>query len=514
MGKLATLKDNRKEARDALAAFTDELEKILTGDKDNNIEARAWTPEEEAKLTSLRNRVTQLDTLISDAEDEKRQAEEQQEERERKLGGAGGIEGAPNEIRVGWEDTLVYSHANPDNSWYQDRLDAAVPGPRQPEALKRLFRHQEQMEGILNAGPAGKDAKGKAAYRAVRGYTREDRRLRGDTRQEVRAVSTGSSSMGDFAPTIYMLPEFAPYRTYGRVLIDSLKKFPLPETGLTFSVPVITQPTQGVNQTNSSTQGANENQTVTSRDMTAAYETGVLQTIIDNLNVSQQYLDRVGPGIDGDMIVHDDQTRQLNRTINIYAWNQLYAAALAASPVAAVLYTDTAFNAQKFKAQIHSAKATIRKTDGTVAYPTHGFFDADLWESIEGAYDSSGRPYVVPQGVAFNPLAVGEESGAPEGYTGFKFAGLPALSDEAMWVSWSGGAASGGSSTYHPGVIGALDIAAYWMEGAPVVRVLPQPGAATLTVLIQSYAYCAYVPIYPEAIQLIFGTGTQTGYLL
>jgi len=392
-------------------------------------------------------------------------------------------------------------------------LDASYPGPQQRGAMDRLMRHQEQMEGILRAGPAGKDEKGKAAYRAMRSYERENRRYRSDTREN-RAVSTGSSSMGDFAPTIYMLPEYAPYRTYGRTLIDNLRKRPLPETGLTFAVPLITQPTQGVNQTNSNTQGANENQTVTSRDMTATYQTGVLQTIIDNLNVSQQYLDRVGPGIEGDMIVHDDQQRQVNRSLNIYAWNQLYAAALAASPVAAVLYTDTTFAPQKFKAQAHAAKATIRKTDGTVAYPTHFFGDADLWESIEGAYDSNGRPYVVPQGVAYNPIAVGDNNDAPEGYTGFKFAGLPAFADEAMFTSWSGGAASPGSSTYHPGVIGAFDIASYWMEGAPVVRVLPQPGASTLTVLIQSYVYAAYVSIYAEAIQLIFGTGTQTGYLL
>src|SRR6185437_12051346 len=389
MSKLDTLRENRQKLADEIAALRDTQLKV--------VEERTLTAEEEGEMTEKRSRLRQMDELIVEVETEERAAKEQQEERDRKLGG-----NTPENIRVGWEDDLVYSHANPDNSWYQDMLDASYPGPQQRGAMDRLMRHQEQMEGILRAGPAGKDEKGKAAYRAMRSYERENRRYRSDTREN-RAVSTGSSSMGDFAPTIYMLPEYAPYRTYGRTLIDNLRKRPLPETGLTFAVPLITQPTQGVNQTNSNTQGANENQTVTSRDMTATYQTGVLQTIIDNLNVPQQYLDRVGPGIEGDMIVHDDQQRQVNRSLNIYAWNQLYAAALAASPVAAVLYTDTTFAPQKFKAQAHAAKATIRKTDGTVAYPTHFFGDADLWESIEGAYDTNGRPYVVPQGVAYNP---------------------------------------------------------------------------------------------------------------
>jgi hypothetical protein len=500
MSMLDTLRENRAKLADQVEAKRAEHLKIVT-------EERALTADEETEFTNLRSRLTSIDSALVEEEAREAEALKQQEERDVKLGGDGKGDpghGAPN-IRVGFEADLVYSKSHPENSWYQDMLDVNYAGPRQLEALERMRRHQEQMEGIYRAGAAGKDEHGQRAHRAVASYVRENTRFN----KEQRATSTGGSSMGDFAPTIYMLPEYAPFRTYGRTLIDNLKKYPMPDSGLVFAVPTITQPTQGVNQTNSATQGANENTTVSSRDMTATYQTGTLQTIVDNLNVSQQYLDRVGPGIEGDMIVHDDQQRQMNRLLNIYAWNALFA-----SGVGVVPYTDTAFNAYKFKAACHQAKAAIRKTDGVVAYPTTFFGDADLWESIEGAYDGQNRPFVVPQGVAFNPIAVGDESNAPEGYTGFKFAGLPAFADEAMWVSWSGGAASSGGSGYHPAVIGAFDIASYWMEGAPVIRVLPQPGAASLTVLIQQYNYAAYVPIYLNAIQAIYGTGTTTSYLL
>ena len=498
MGKLATLKENRKQAKDELRAFTDELEAVLSGDPENKIEARAWTPDEEQKLQGLRNRVTQLDTLIESAETDKREAEAQQEERDRKLGGE-------HNIRVGFEGDLVYSEANPQNSWYRDLLDISRPSPRTPAAMERMQQHQAQVDGILRKGGQGLDAESSRAYRAARSYARETAR---HNYAESRDVSTGTSSMGDFAPPLYFLPEYGPYRTYGRTLIDQLKHYPMPDTGMVFNVPLITTPTEGVNQT-TSTQGAGENTTVATRDMTSTYQTGAVQTIIDNLLVSQQYLDRVGPGIGGDMIVRDDQQRQMNRALNIYAWNALFG-----SGVPEVAYTDTSFEAFKFNQQVHTAKAGVEKTDGTVAYPTHFFTDVDVWETVEGSYDQNNRPYVVPQGVAFNPLAVGDDAAVPEGYTGFRFAGLQAFKDQAMWVSWSGGAASSGQSTYHPSVVGAFDIASYWMEGPPVVRVLPQPYAQQLTVLIQQYNYCAYVPIYLQAIQVIAGTGTQTSYLI
>jgi hypothetical protein len=260
-----------------------------------------------------------------------------------------------------------------------------------------------------------------------------------------------------------------------------------------------------VNQT-TATQGAGSNQSVSTRDMTSTYQNGTLQTVIDNLNVSQQYLDRVGPGIAGDEIVRDDQQRQVNRLLNLYAWQALFAT----SGIGITPYTDTAFAAQKFLQAMRKAKATIQKTDGTVAYPTHFITDVDVWETVEGAYDTNNRPFVVPQGVAFNPLAVGDYTNVPEGYTGFRFGSLPALKDQAAWVQWQ---ASGASPSYHVSLVAALDIAAVWLEGTPVIRVLPQPGAATLTVLIQEYVYAAFVPIYPAAMNLLYGTGTTDSYL-
>lgn len=528
MGKLATLKENRSKAKDELRACTDELAAILNGNAKEGIEGRAWTPEEEQRLEGLQNRVTQLDRLIADAEEERKAAKKQQEKRDAKLGATqrevekrSPAGGAGNAYVKNGTENLTYSAGNPENSFIRDMVSAAFPNLRGwDEARERLKRHQEEIDEIRKRAPHD-SPEGRAVrryYRDVnpigqtREWSQENVRARDIDSREVRDISTGTSSMGDFAPPLYFLPDYAAYRTYGRTLIDALKKRPLPETGMVFNIPLITTPTEAENQTGgSSTQGNGENQTISTRDMTSVYQAGTVQTVVDNLLVSQQYLDRVGPGIDGDLIVRDDQTRQMNYLLNLYGWQALFGTAgIGTNNFPVTPSASSSFNAEAaaFRRFLGQAKAAMETTDGTVTYPTHFFCDPTLWEQIEGSYDSQNRPFVVPQGVAFNPMAVGDNAGVPEGYTGFHYASVPAFKDEAMWLAWNGGAGSAGFTTDHPALVGDLSLAAEWLEGTPVIRVLPQPYAATLTVLIQQYKYCAYIPKYPAAMQLVFGAGT------
>src|ERR1039458_8831314 len=495
MSRLSALQEREGQAKDALSAYTAELESIVNGTEEPKVEGRAFTPDEDQKLKDLEAHLSQRRGLKTMAETEEREATEEAESRAKLLGSsAAAVEG---QVRVNGAD-LIYGPANPENSFYRDLLTRSNTNDRGwQEAFNRLQAHQEQMDNVFRSSPGSPEG------RAIRKYDAESARRRSDT--ESRAVSTGTASMGDLAPPLYFLTEWAAWRTYGRTLIDALRSFPMPETGMVFNVPQITQPTLAANQT-TATQGAGDNQSVSNRDMTSTYQNGTLQTVIDNLNVSQQYLDRVGPGIAGDQIVRDDQQRQVNRLLNLYAWQALFAT----PGVGTTAYTDTSFSAPKYLQAMRKAKAAIQKTDGVVTYPTHFFTDVDVWETVEGAYDSNNRPLVVPQGVAYNPLAVGDSSDVPEGYTGFRFGSLPAFKDQATWVQWQ---ASGASPTYHVSLVAALDIAAVWLEGTPVTRVVAQPGAATLTVLLQEYVYAAFVPIYPGAMNLLYGTGTTDSYL-
>ena len=537
MSRLESLRETREKALADVNAIMDAHASAL--------ETRSLTGEEVEARTAAAKRVADVQELIAAEEIREAEATKDLETRNAKLGtpstgtpGAGTTEpGAPEtrsdgtakgkkefrgmsrglaNIRVG-QEPLTYSNANRSNSFHGDLLAAAWPATAgHAQAVARLTRHQVEMDGIRSNAANTKEA------RLLQAYDNETRR-RASNRSEKRDVSTGVASMGDFAPPLYFLAKYAPYRTYGKTLISILKSQPMPETGMVFNLPKITTPTEGENQT-TSTQGAGENTTVSTRDLTSTYETGAVQTVIDNLLVSQQYLDRVGPGIDGDMIVHDDQTRQLGRVLNGYAWGALLGmagnGALAYNGTFPFNNVDTsaAYGTSPIvglKRKVHAAKAAIRRTDGVVAYPTHFISDADVCEQVEAGFDSYGRPYTTGTGEdSWNPIAIGADNGAPEGYTGFKFAGLPAFADEAAWV-YGGeldniviGSATAQSATLstHAAVVGAFDIACYWMEGPPVIRVLPQPYAQTLTVLIQQYCYCALVPEYPGAVQVIYGT--------
>lgn len=483
--------DTLMESRDAAQA---ELRTMYEGLDAATAEGRVWTNEERAALDSVEQRLDQIKRSLTDAQAEHDAAQRQEEDRSAKLGG---VDVSSGTVRVG-KEPLTYGPESPRNSFYEDLLYASTPASRGfMVARGRLERHQNELEAIAKYAPGSPEG------RAIARYERENRRL--GAGHEQRTVSTASTSMGDFAPPLFFLTEYAPYRTYGRSLIDQMKSHPMPETGLTFNVPKITTSTEAATQ-------ATQNTTVSTRTMVSTYESGTLHTIIDNLKVSQQYLDRVGPGINGDMIVRDDQQRQVNRTLNIFAWKTLLAAA--SHVTYATVASGTKFTAATFNQSIHKAKAAIEKTDGLVAYPTHLFTDVDLWESVEGAFDKNNRPFVVPQGVAFNPLAVGDNTNAPEGYTGFRFASMPAFKDQANEVAWvTLQSATTTKKAQHVALVAALDIAAYWLEGMPVIRVLPQPYANQLTVLIQEYVYCSAIVVYANGLQVVYGAGTATSAL-
>lgn len=486
MSRLDTLIESRDAAQAELRTMYEVLDTATA-------ESRVWTDEERTALDAVEQRLDQIKRSLTDAQAEHDAAQGQEEDRSAKLGG---VEVGSGTVRVG-KEPLTYGLENPRNSFYEDLLYASTPASRGfMVARGRLEQHQNELQAIARYAPGSPEG------RAITRYERENRRL--GSGHEQRTVSTSATSMGDFAPPLFFLTEWAPYRTYGRTLIDQMKSHPMPETGLTFNVPKITTPTEAQTQ-------ATQNTTVSTRTMVSTYESGTLHTIVDNLKVSQQYLDRVGPGINGDMIVRDDQQRQVNRTLNIFAWKTLLAAA---THVTFATVTTTKFTAAKFNQAIHKAKAAIEKTDGLVAYPTHLFSDVDLWESVEGAYDKNNRPFVVPQGQAFNPLAVGDSTNVPEGYTGFRFASMPAFKDQANEVAWlTLQSATTTKKAQHVALVAALDISAYWLEGMPVIRVLPQPYANQLTVLIQEYVYCSAIVVYANGLQAVYGAGTATSAL-
>ncbi len=385
------------------------------------LQTRAMTWAEESSLNKASTKLNQVRTDLRAEQRRVADATAALESRENALGPAANVGGAHVTNGI---DNLTYSPGNPKNSFFRDLLNASFYSPATEAAQKRLNEHQAEIDAI-----AKRSSTNSREGAAVRSYFREASRReeRAEYRDTITNGGPGLSSPGSpndmapFAPPVFFLPEYADYRTYGRTFLNLLKPFPMPDSGMAFFVPQIT--------THPGCIPVFGNASVSTQDLASEYVEGTLQTLITNLNVSQQYLDRVGPGLQGDQIVQRDQTAQLNRALNIYAYTTL----LQDSSVGTVAYTDATgsqatFNGQAvsdYRQSLAKAAITIQTTDGTVAYPTAFVTDVNIAESILAAYDSSYRPFVVPQGVAFNPLATGDYANAPEGFTGFSFEGLP-----------------------------------------------------------------------------------------
>ena len=400
---------------------------------------------------------------------------------------------------------MTYGPANPENSYYRDLLMAAQPNGHNARA--RLQAHANEVQKEAEFQPTS--VRGKVAVRSLREANRGG--------GESRAVSTQSGSDAALTPPIYLeTTDLTHWRTFGRTFIDKSRSYPMPSSGMTFNVPKITTAPTSANQTQASgTQGNNENNSVSTTDFVSSWQSGVLQTIVANNNVSQQFMDRIAPGLEGDVFTYTEQQGQVNKSMDQYALGVILGSGdTPLSGVGVQTYTDSAFTAAKFKQKVHRAKAAVRDTDGTIGYPDSFIADASLWEEIEGAYDTANRPLVVPREVALNPIAVGDNTTNPEGFTGFSFAGVDALIDHNLWILWNTASVGGSASAQHVGLLGDLQRAGFWLEGSPVNRVLPQPNAASLEVLIQTYVYCAYVVVWPAALQLIYGTGTQDSFMV
>jgi len=124
------------------------------------------------------------------------------------------------------------------------------------------------------------------------------------------------------------------------------------------------------------------------------------------------------------------------------------------------------------------------------------------WYSIESAVDSTGRPLVVPNGQAYNPLAT-ESSVVPMGPVG-TLHGLPVILDPLVPINL--GAGTNQDIVY---LLKTDDLVL--LESAPQTEVFRAPYADTLGVLFRLYAYVgAVLNRHPESIGVLSGTGLVT----
>lgn len=200
-----------------------------------------------------------------------------------------------------------------------------------------------------------------------------------DSRQYVRFADDTSNNTGlTLAPH---MNEFITSTILGRPAVESISRGALPATGMSFTIPKLTQaPTI--------TTVAENGDTTAGDEMTSSYITVDVKKAAKSEIISWELLDRSGPSY------YAELTAELNKA---------YAKATDAAVIAAFTASGSQANGQA--ATIDGLQAFIAE-QAPAAYASSGKFAKNLvsntswWSTIIGAQDDSGRPIYV----ANNPM--------------------------------------------------------------------------------------------------------------
>lgn len=471
-------------------------------------EQRDLTEDEETRSTELLSHVEEIDGRIAE--------EKVQEQRRRNLAEARSLidvtKRSGSDAKV-TSEPRVYGPDSP-NSYFADIARTHMHSPMElhhQRAAARLTEWSHQVEREIALGTKdGKIAEGqfREQYRKgavdAKAELAEARRRGSMSIEEKRAgITTGGGATASaaggggaaFVSPVFFLQDYAPYREFGRAFVDQCNKQPLPDYGMDVYIPAVTGPAAVLDQT--------EGSPVTETDPTAGYLSGSLTTKLGQVTVSQQLLDRAGPGFAFDKLVFDQLSRDYAPKIDAYALNA------ALSGAGSVAYSTTPFalnsagGAGGLYSKIAQAKSIIRSTAGTVLNPSHLFMVPSRWEFISAWADGNSRPLVVPDYAgAWNAAAAGNNDGDEgiEGNTGYRMNGLRVFQDANIPAPGTGADQI---------IVGDLS-EVYVFEGSPVTRAVPQTLAQNLQVILQLYSYVTAVVRYPLGIQKIAGAGLQT----
>lgn len=472
-------------------AFTD-YEKIAAEYRDNT----APTDEQTAGYTAARDLVKQIDERIGEVEDEETRNAAYEETRKRLLGDTG----TDTSPAVVLSEPRTYGEGS-GNSYFADLCWSAMPGDRHYlDAQQRLSSHGKEIVRDAVNDVAARQRLIKATRENFRDDQGRAQRAIAEIEGrslEVRAMDTTSGSGGSFVTPQYLVSDYAPYRSFGRTFIDEANVQDLPEYGMTVYLPAVSA---GAGISGTTTQ----NTAVTESDPTAGYLSNNLITESGQVTISQQLLDRAGPGVEFDKIVFDQLQRAYNTSIDT--------AVLTAALANAGTVTDTATGTtgtafiQDFYADVAQATQQMETASGTVLSPTHLFATNVQWSFLSSLTDSNGRPFLVPSYAGpYNAIAAainGKEMKVPEGETGFDVQSLPVFKDGNVPLS----------STNQQMVVAHMPEVWVW-EGNLIPRTIPQTYAQNLSVLLQVYTYYTVIVRYSKAVQAISGSrwaGTPT----
>lgn len=299
---------------------------------------------------------------------------------------------------------------------------------------------------------------------------------------EHRAVTTAAFA-GLTVPQ-YLVDEAAPAARAGAPVFSALAR-PLPELGMSLTVSTWTTPAAGGAQ-------ATENAAVTTTTLAQGTTTIPVRTYDASVTVSQQVVDRAGPGYDSqvlpDLLAALDAKIELDVIAGAGTSGALLGF-LAAASTSSVTYTDASPTGAEFLPQLEKAFRASAAARGNAANMI-AVMHSRRWSWL--------RERVGVEGLA--PLQLEEPvlAGAVATYGG----NVQLLVSDAIPVNLGTGTDEDTVLTFPSDVIGLY-------SSPPVVETSPQPGAGTMTVRVTArrYVACLIGRGIPSAVTVLGGDG-------
>lgn len=316
---------------------------------------------------------------------------------------------------------------------------------------------------------------------------------------EFRDLSRTDGSGGYAVPPAWLMNQYIELARPGRAFANLVQRQPLPGSTDSINIPKV------LTGTNVGVQTA-DNATVTDVDLTDTFINAPVRTIAGQQGVAIQLIDQSPIAFD-DVVFRDLVAAHATVTDQ-----QVLSGSGANGQVLGVNFTPNiqtvavgALTAQGVYSAIANAIQLVHTTrflppEVIVMHPRR-------WGWLLSLFDDSGRPLFIPntQG-AFNAGGILTDVASQQVVGTIQ--GLPVVTDPNISTTAGSQYASYGDedAIY---VLRASDLT-LWESGIRT-RVLPEPKAANLTVLLQVYSYLAFSAArYPQSVVTISGLGQPT----
>lgn len=438
------------------AAKKVELDALLAAPTD---EKRDLTTDEDEKFTKLVAEIRAQDERISELADEAK----------RSASAADALKGftAPADKPKGGAevtDAPVYAQGNVQRSFFKDAYLANVR--QDADSAERLRRHAAQHDA--------------------------EQRALGNT-------NTTGGSGGEFAPPEWLVANYIRLARAGRVTADLYTHSDVPTGVSSINLPKVLTGTTVAPQTT-------QNTALSQTDLTTGFVSTGFSTIGGKQLVSQQLLDQ--SAINFDQVITQDLAAAYAQQIGAQVLN---GAGTGANNNAVINGLNNVTVANTLALTTITAATFYSKSAGLLAgfasarfaQPTCWLMHPRRWYWLTSQFDSAGRPLVVPDGQAYNPIAAKDDPQAVAGRAGV-FQGLPVYIDPNMGTAF-------GTGTNEDRVY-LLKQDDLWLFESPVrAEVFRETYADSVGVLFRMFAYCGTIlNRYPASVASLTGLTAPT----